>query len=92
MKGCLFHSRRFFINSQVSSSSSSPSRTVLKGKAALGPPEPGEAQNPGPQLISQLLGDAKKHNILFSFTYKHKTGRVKADKNPKVFLEMVSQR
>lgn len=93
-KGRSFHSIRFFVNGQV------PQQLPIafedgaeeeKQRRALHNLEELEIRDP--KLVSQILGDAKKLNALFSFCYKHKTGKVKADKNPGgLFLKMVGLR
>jgi plasmid replication initiation protein len=93
-KGRSFHSIRFYVNTQV------PQQVPIafedgaeeeKQRRALLNLEELEIRDP--KLISQILGDAKKLSALFSFCYKHKTGKVKADKNPGgLFLKMVGLR
>lgn len=42
-----------------------------------------------PTLVKRILGNEKLLKELFEFTYKHKTGKIKADKNPGgLFLKM----
>ena len=93
-KGRSFHSIRFFVNGQVPQQLPIPFEDGAeeeKQRRALQNLEELEIRDP--KLISQILGDAKKLNALFSFAYKHKTGKVKADKNPGgLFLKMVGLR
>ena len=93
-KGRSFHSIRFFVNRQVPQQMPIPFEDgveEVKQLRALQNLEELEIRDP--KLISQILGDAKKLETLFSFTYKHKTGKIKADKNPGgLFLKMVGLR
>ena len=93
-KGRSFHSIRFFVKGQVPQQLPIPfedGAEEVKQHRALQNLEELEIRDP--KLISQILGDAKKLNALFSFTYKHKTGKVKADKNPGgLFLKIVGLR
>lgn len=93
-KGRAFHSIRFFVNRQT------PQQLPIafedgaeqeKRQRAIQNLEELEIRDP--KLVSQILDDVGKLNALFSFCYKHKTGKVKANKNPGgLFLKMVGLR
>ena len=93
-KGRSFHIIRFFVKGLVPQQLPIPfeyGAEEKKQRRALQNLEGLEMRDA--QLVSQLLGDAKKLNALFSFRYKHKTGKVKADKNlGELFLKMVGLR
>ena len=92
--GRSYHSIRFFVNGQVPQQLPIPVEDGAEEETqrrALQNLEELEIRDP--KLVGQILGDAKKLNALFSFAYKHKTGKIKADKNPGgMFLKMVGLR
>lgn len=93
-KGRSFHSVRFFVNEQVPQQLPIPFEDgAEEEKQRRGMLNLEALDIRDPKLIKQILGDVKKLDALFSFTYKHKTGKVKADKNPGgLFLKIVGLR
>jgi plasmid replication initiation protein len=89
-KGRAYHSIRFYINKQT------PHQLPLAFEL---PPQDAKMQSAAnnlntlgikdPALVAQILGSEKLTTDLFEFMYKHKTNKIKADKNPGgLFLKM----
>lgn len=93
-KGRSFHSIRFFVNAQLLQELPIPFEEggdKEKQRRALLNLE--ELEIKDPKLISQILNDAKKLDALFSFCYKLKTDKLKANKNPGgLFLKVIGLR
>lgn len=93
-KGRSFHSIRFFVNSQlphqlpVIFEEGGDEEKQRRGRLHLE-----ELEIRDPKLVSQIVGDMKNLNALYSFMYKFKTGKVKATKNPGgLFLKVIGLR
>ncbi|NVO86760.1 replication initiation protein [Hymenobacter terrestris] len=93
-KGRSYHSIRFFVNAQAPHQLPIPfedgADEEKQRRALLNLDELGIRDS---KLINQILDDTKKLDALFSFCYKYKTGKLKADKNPGgLYLKMVGLR
>lgn len=82
-KGRAYHSIKFYVNAQV------PQQTLIPfelptddAKAQMARQHLDKLGIKAPDLVNKILTDNKLLSALFEFTYKLKTEKIKADKNP----------
>jgi len=82
-KGRAYHSVKFYVNEQVPQQMLIPFELPADdAKAQLARQHLDKLQIKTPALIAKILTDPKLVTALFDFTYKLKTDKIKAEKNP----------